>query len=59
MPPVPLADGVYQVRTDRICAGFEVKDGRVTHCAPILRKHFERWIRYARRITVKDPRNTL
>lgn len=33
-----LADGLYRVTTSYLCAGFVVDNGKVTQCAPILRK---------------------
>jgi hypothetical protein len=40
---VTSADGLYQVYTDLgqpICAGLVVENGRVVHCAPIVRRKF-------------------
>lgn len=36
-------DGLYQVTTPYLCAGFTVKDGVITRCAPILRKNINYW----------------
>lgn len=33
-----LKDGLYMVNKFNICAGFVVRGGKVTMCAPILRK---------------------
>ncbi len=33
-----LKDGLYRICNSFYCAGFVVKDGLVTECAPILRK---------------------
>lgn len=38
-----MNDGLYQVTTHYLCAGFIIKDGKLTECAPILRKKFEYW----------------
>jgi len=38
-----MRDGLYQVTTRYLCAGFVVRDGLVTHCAPILRKRLAYW----------------
>lgn len=38
-----MRDGLYQVITTYLCAGFIVRDGRVVECAPILRKKIEYW----------------
>lgn len=45
-----LGDGLYVVTTNYLCAGFIVKDGRVTMCAPILKKRLAYWKTIARRI---------
>lgn len=45
-----LADGLYQVTTPYLCAGFVVRDGKVTDCAPILRRRLEYWITVAVRV---------
>lgn len=54
-PPVQISlnlmiDGLYIVTTSYLCAGFVVREGRVTICAPILRKRFEYWKTVARRV---------
>jgi len=33
-----MKDGLYQVTTGSLCAGFVVENGKITTCAPILRK---------------------
>lgn len=38
-----LQDGLYRVVTPYLCAGFVVEGGRVTRCAPILRKRLAYW----------------
>src|SRR5262245_36495545 len=43
-------DGLYQVRTPHLCAGFVVEDGQVTLCAPILRRKLLWWRMRAIRI---------
>lgn len=45
-----MNDGLYQVTTSYLCAGFVVENGRVTRCAPILRKRIAYWITVARRV---------
>lgn len=37
------ADGLYRVVTRYLCAGFVVEEGRVTLCAPILRRNLAYW----------------
>lgn len=41
---------MYQVTTEYLCAGFVVKDGEVTECAPILKRKIGYWKTVARRI---------
>lgn len=36
-----MQDGLYQVSYKGICAGFVVEGGRVTMCAPVLRRRLE------------------
>ena len=56
---VPLADsnprkrqdGLYRVTTNYLCAGFVIEDGKVTRCAPILRRKLAYWMTVAERIT--------
>lgn len=43
-----VIDGLYRVTTSYLCAGFTVEDGRVTLCAPILRKRLSYWRSVAR-----------
>jgi len=38
-----MKDGLYQVTTSYLCAGFIVKDGKVVDCAPILKKKISYW----------------
>jgi hypothetical protein len=45
-----MIDGVYQVITKYLCAGFVIKNGKVTECAPILRKKIEHWKTIAKKI---------
>lgn len=40
-------DGLYRVTTRYLCAGFVVDGGRVTMCAPILRKRLTYWMTIA------------
>jgi hypothetical protein len=43
-------DGLYQVTTSYLCAGFVVEGGYLVACAPILRRKFEYWWTIARRV---------
>lgn len=43
-----MKDGLYQVITSYLCAGFIVKDGKIIHCAPILKKKINYWITKAK-----------
>jgi len=45
-----LADGLYQVTTPYLCAGFVVEGGKVTRCAPILRRKLGYWMSRAVRV---------
>ena len=45
-----MRDGLYRVSVCYVCAGFIVKDGRVTECAPILHKNIPYWLTIAHRI---------
>ena len=45
-----MKDGLYQVTTSYLCAGFTIKDGRVDLCAPILRKKIRYWMTVAKYI---------
>lgn len=38
-----MRDGLYQVTTKYLCAGFVVKQGIVVICAPILKKKLKYW----------------
>lgn len=49
---IVLSDGLYQVTTSYLCAGFVVQKGRVTLCAPILRRKLVYWMTIAVRVTV-------
>ena len=46
-----LEDGLYQVRTGTICAGFVVQGGRVIDCAPVLRRRLTYWMARARLVS--------
>jgi hypothetical protein len=45
-----VQDGLYQVTTRYLCAGFVVKGGKVVDCAPILRRKLGYWVKIAQRI---------
>jgi hypothetical protein len=51
-------DGLYRVTTSYLCAGFVIADGRVTHCAPILRKRLDYWRTVAVPIRIAVPEGT-
>lgn len=46
-----MTDGLYRVTNHYLCAGFVIEDGRVTMCAPILRKKIGYWKTIARKIS--------
>jgi len=53
-----LPDGTYLVRHGEVSwagAVFVVEGGKVTQCAPILRRRFEHWLRFAEQIFDKKP----
>lgn len=43
-----MKDGLYRVTTKYLCAGFVVENGKVTRCAPILRKNIKYWMTIAK-----------
>lgn len=45
-----MSDGLYRVVTPYLCAGFVIERGRVTLCAPILRRRLAYWMTRAERI---------
>jgi len=45
-----MKDGLYIVHNKNLCAGFVVRYGHITECAPILRKRIDYWKRVAKRI---------
>jgi hypothetical protein len=47
---VDLADGLYAVVRPTWVAGFVVEGGRVTICAPILRRRLAYWATVATRV---------
>ena len=44
-------DGLYRVVTKHFVAGFVIEGGKVTQCAPILRKRLAYWKTVAERIS--------
>lgn len=48
-----MKDGLYQVTTSYLCAGFIIKDNKITHIAPILVKRIEYWKTIAKFISNK------
>jgi hypothetical protein len=45
-----MTDGLYQVTTRYLCAGFVIQGGRVIMCAPILRRRLDYWRTVAVRV---------
>ncbi len=45
-----MRDGLYQVTTSYLCAGFVIEHDTVTMCAPILRRKLDYWMTMAVRI---------
>lgn len=52
-----MKDGLYQVTTRYLCAGFMIKDNVVIACAPILKKKFKYWSTIAKFITNETKRD--
>lgn len=52
-----MKDGLYEVSTPYMLAGFVVEQGQVTRCAPILRKRLDYWKSIARWIAPARPRD--
>ncbi len=48
--PTLLRDGVYQVKTRYCTAGFVIRCGKVTQCAPILQRRLAYYLTIATRI---------
>ena len=48
-----MTDGLYQVKTSYLCAGFVIKDGQVVLVAPILLKRIEYWKTIAKKVSEK------
>lgn len=46
-----IADGLYQVTTTYLCAGFLIERGKVVLCAPILRRRLAFWLKIAKRVS--------
>ena len=49
-----MIDGLYQVTTPYLCAGFVIAGGQVTLCAPILRKKLSYWMTVAKLVSDSD-----
>lgn len=45
---IDLKDRLYRVTTSYLCAGFVVKDGKITECAPILKRKISYWMKVAK-----------
>ena len=52
-----MADGLYRVTTSYLCAGFVVEGGKVTRCAPIMRKRLAYWQTVAVRVPAIETTN--
>jgi len=50
MNPSKRCDGLYRVTTHYLCAGFVIDGGKVTRCAPILRRKLAYWLTVAERV---------
>lgn len=47
---VTLENGLYRVDTKYFVAGFEVRDGEIINCAPILKRNIQKWLKIAKRV---------
>lgn len=45
-PNYAIRDGLYQVTTEYLCAGFVVKNHCIIACAPILCRRFNYWLHH-------------
>jgi len=54
-----MEDGLYRVETKHICAGFVVKNDKITKCAPILRKKIKYWIITAKKVEINNIENSI
>lgn len=43
-----MKDGLYQVTTSYLCAGFVIKNNKIVECAPILKKKIRYWVTIAK-----------
>ena len=43
-----MKDGLYQVRTKDVAAGFVILEGAIEACAPILKKNILFWMKLAK-----------
>lgn len=50
-----MKDGLYRVDHGAICAHFVIENGRVTHCAPVLKRNLERWMKQAEIVPDQGP----
>lgn len=46
-----MQDGLYQVTTSYLCAGFVMQADKVAACAPILRRKLGYWMTQAKWIS--------
>lgn len=49
-----MKDGLYRVTYKGICAGFVVENGKITECAPILRRKIDFWKTIAKKVEKKS-----
>lgn len=53
-----MSDGLYQVTTPYLCAGFVVIGGCVTCCAPILRRRLAYWKTIAKSVRTQSAQRS-
>ena len=54
-----MSDGLYRVTTSHLCAGFVIERGKVTRCAPILKKRLAYWLTVAEFVGPVSPQLSL
>ncbi len=54
-----MTDGLYQVTTRHVCAGFSIRNGKLMFCAPILRRNFNHWKHFAKIVWPPRPSRVL
>ncbi len=48
-----MKDGLYQVNTKYLCAGFVIRNNKIIACAPILKRKISFWKTIAKIVNSK------